>query len=89
MAAADAREMAAETARLDQMEREDMSDDEDEMLIGNSEDEGDSNDDEEDDDQDIEEDEDINNLLLEQRQKFAEGIKLVNEGQAPENQINL
>ena len=60
-----------------------MSEDEDEMLIGNSEDEGDSMDEEEDDDEDVEEDEDINNLLLESRERFAQGIKLVNEGRPP------
>ena len=42
-----------------------MSESEDDMLIGNSEDEGDSMDEDEDDDADVEEDEDINNLLLE------------------------
>ena len=55
------------------MEAEDMSEDEDDMLIGNSEDEGDSDDgDDEDDDEDDEEEEDLQNLLLDQRNKVNE-----------------
>ena len=66
MALADAKEMAEETSRIDKMEKEDMSEDEDEMLIGNSEDEGDSGEEGEDDDEDDEDEdeEDLNNLLL-------------------------
>ena len=68
MAAADAKEMAEETSRIDKMEAEDMSEDEDYMMIGNSEDEGDSDEEGEDDDEDEEEDEeDLNNLLINQR----------------------
>ena len=76
MAAADAKEMAEETNRIDQMEAEDMSEDEDDMLIGNSEDEGDSDDgDDNEDDEDDEEEEDLQNLLINQRTKLNESLE--------------